>query len=251
MMRFQAVGGQLLEAEVNGRSLFYISPLSVSGKTARGGLPVCFPQFNMLGNLPKHGYARHEEWRLAFSGPNEVGYELCIEPNTWPAWPYKAKVSISYQCTKSGISVCFKVFNLGDIPFPFTAGLHPYFKLNNLLEASVIGLEGSSCLNVYDAEQTRFENEKLVFDQRPFETCFRGTPSLVLSEYGKSKLQLESTGFTHWMIWNPGEHGALTLNDLPDEDWQQFICIEPILGEQTILNPGEAFTGTLEITTEE
>ncbi|MBA4304943.1 MAG: hypothetical protein C0424_12010 [Sphingobacteriaceae bacterium] len=247
MMRLQAIGGQLLEAEVNGHSLFYCSPLSFQGKTARGGVPVCFPQFNMLGDLPKHGFARHDEWKLAFSGQNEIGYELNIEPDTWPAWPYKAKITLTYQCTATGMFIGFEVFNLDNVPFSFTAGLHPYFKVNNLLDIGLMGLQGSGCKNLYTASQTHLEQEVLVFNHQPFETCFSGVSPLVLAERGKYRLHIQATGFTHWMVWNPGEQGALNLSDLPNEGWQEFICIEPILGEPCILGAYEHFKGTLEI----
>lgn len=250
MMRLQAIGGQLLEAEVQGRALFYYSPLSYEGKTARGGVPVCFPQFNMLGPLPKHGFARHHEWKLAFSGQSEVRYELTIEPDTWQDWPHKAKICTTYQYTSTGMLIGFEVLNADTESFAFTAGLHPYFKVNNLTEISLIGLQECECENLYDAAQKRSLKEKLVFDYQPFETCFTGTPSLVLFENGKSKLRLQSTGFTHWMIWNPGEKGAQNLGDLPDEDWQRFVCIEPILAKPLILNPNEAFKGSLEIAVE-
>lgn len=248
MMRLQAIGGQLLEAEVQSHSLFYYSPLSVEGKTARGGVPVCFPQFNMLGNLPKHGFARHQAWKLTFSGQNELRYELKTERNTWEAWPHKAKISTTYRCTPNGMNIGFEVLNEDTETFAFTAGLHPYFKVNNLLESCLLGLRNSECENLYDAAQKRFQKEMLAFDHQPFETCFTGTPSLVLLESGKAKLRLQSTGFTHWMIWNPGEQGARNLGDLPDADWQHFLCIEPILGEPIRLNPNEWFRGMLKVT---
>jgi glucose-6-phosphate 1-epimerase len=44
------------------------------------------------------------------------------------------------------------------------------------------------------------------------------------------------------MVWNPGSVGASRISDLPDEDWDRFICIEPIiLAEPKTLSPGDAF----------
>jgi glucose-6-phosphate 1-epimerase len=49
------------------------------------------------------------------------------------------------------------------------------------------------------------------------------------------------------MVWNPGREGATRISDLPDEDWDKFICIEPIvLSEPKTLLPGDAFNGAME-----
>jgi glucose-6-phosphate 1-epimerase len=48
------------------------------------------------------------------------------------------------------------------------------------------------------------------------------------------------------MVWNPGTAGAKKISDLPDNDWDQFICIEPIiLAEPKTLLPGDAFKGEM------
>jgi glucose-6-phosphate 1-epimerase len=49
------------------------------------------------------------------------------------------------------------------------------------------------------------------------------------------------------MIWNPGEEGAKAIQDLPNDDWTKFICIEPIISKPKILEPGELFIGELQI----
>ena len=54
------------------------------------------------------------------------------------------------------------------------------------------------------------------------------------------------TGFDQWMVWNPGASGAQALSDLPNEDWQKFVCIEPVrVDRPCVLQPGEVFEGTL------
>jgi len=50
------------------------------------------------------------------------------------------------------------------------------------------------------------------------------------------------------MIWNPGEEGTKSINDLPNDEWSKFICIEPIIIKPKILEPGELYIGELQIT---
>jgi glucose-6-phosphate 1-epimerase len=48
------------------RERLFLSPNTVwDGRAAiRGGIPVCFPQFNQRGDLPKHGFVRKRPWAL-------------------------------------------------------------------------------------------------------------------------------------------------------------------------------------------
>ena len=62
-------GAQVLSWVAGGRERLYLSPQSVmDGQAAiRGGIPVCFPQFNQRGplaeQLPKHGFVRNVAWQ--------------------------------------------------------------------------------------------------------------------------------------------------------------------------------------------
>ena len=57
-------GAHVLSWVSQGRERLYLSPNNLwDGKSAiRGGVPVCFPQFNQRGTLPKHGFARNMAW---------------------------------------------------------------------------------------------------------------------------------------------------------------------------------------------
>ena len=58
-------GAQVLSWTVAGRERLYLSPRALfDGRSAiRGGIPLCFPQFNQRGPLPKHGFARNLAWQ--------------------------------------------------------------------------------------------------------------------------------------------------------------------------------------------
>ena len=60
-------GAQVLSWVSGGYERLYLSPKALfDGESAiRGGVPVCFPQFNQRGPLPKHGFARNLWWSQA------------------------------------------------------------------------------------------------------------------------------------------------------------------------------------------
>ena len=50
------------------------------------------------------------------------------------------------------------------------------------------------------------------------------------------------------MIWNPGQTLAKSIPDLPNNDWENFICIEPVIASKPkILKSGAIFDGILNI----
>ena len=72
-------GGHLLSwLTPDGVERLYLSPDSVfDGRAAiRGGVPICWPQFNQRGPLAKHGFARNVAWRLEDA---EIGRASCRE----------------------------------------------------------------------------------------------------------------------------------------------------------------------------
>ena len=66
--------------------------------------------------------------------------------------------------------------------------------------------------------------------------------------YDNVALELNQKGFDEWMIWNPGQTLAKSIPDLPNNDWENFICIEPVIvSKPKILKSGAIFDGTLNI----
>ena len=50
------------------------------------------------------------------------------------------------------------------------------------------------------------------------------------------------------MIWNPGQTLAKSIPDLPNNDWENFICIEPVIASKPkTLKSGAIFDGIFNI----
>ena len=81
----------------------YLSPAArFDGRSAiRGGVPICWPQFNQRGPLPKHGFARNLPWRVDgpddCQAPDTLTLALASDAATRAIWPhdFQARLAVT------------------------------------------------------------------------------------------------------------------------------------------------------------
>jgi glucose-6-phosphate 1-epimerase len=207
------------------------------GNAVRGGVPVLFPQFANKGSLPKHGFARNLIWQeqSAWHSTSEGGvvYELDVSDHAVVNWPHKATLKLEIFADPNQLFMKLLVANTGINVLEWTGGLHPYWWVPNLLDAEIVGLK----LNIGD---------KTALGVNGFERIFPNRNPVTLVRSGTSALKIKATGFDEWMVWNPGQEAAELLVDMPVDDWQYFVCIEPVCITNPVkLNPGQSFEGIL------
>ncbi|MET0540521.1 MAG: D-hexose-6-phosphate mutarotase, partial [Variovorax sp.] len=84
-------GAHLLSwTTADGVERIYLSPKALfDGKSAiRGGVPVCWPQFNQRGALPKHGFARNTAWQVVPGDEGPLMLTLHDSEATRAIWPH-------------------------------------------------------------------------------------------------------------------------------------------------------------------
>lgn len=249
-IEYQIFGAQL--RQVSPGDIFYTSPLSVNKEQClRGGQPIVFPQFADSGGLKKHGFARNITWDLLAEERAPLRHRIVlaktISEGEVSGWPYDARIELDVKFFPGRVLQTFAVSNTGCKTFSWTGGLHPYFAVADISSASLKGLDGVIYQDRYRLAELLTGPFELRWGAEPCEKLFETNPDLELIT-GNQQIQLSSSGFDQWMIWNPGEEGAKAISDLPDEDWNKFVCIEPVRVDNPVtLNPGENFLGSFEI----
>ena len=103
-----------------------------AGKAIRGGIPVCWPQFNMLGGLPKHGFARTSaEWEIEAmantpAGDPTITLALSDSDATRALWPHAFKLRYVVTLYADALSAELELTNTGGAPLSFTGALHTH-----------------------------------------------------------------------------------------------------------------------------
>ena len=251
-MRWSPFGAQLLSCALSGSELFYFSPLSsAAGTSARGGVPVLFPQFADRGPLPKHGFARKLLWNVIaddFSGDKQfITFELNTRVTGVTEWPHHARLCLTVNASIENCTISLTIQNLGPSTFSWTGGLHPYFRVCDLRATRINGLGNLPVEDRYNPILRYETSNGPSFTGEAFERLYCDAPDIELLD-GTRHLTLRSQGFSEWMVWNPGYEGARDMPDLPYEDWSKFVCIEPLIARTPlILEPGKSFMGLLSI----
>ncbi len=196
-----------------------------------------FPQFANHGPLAKHGFARNLLWQQqkAWTTTAECGviYTLDVAAHDVPAWPHAAALMLEMRLQASALHMQLRVTNTGNSAFAWTGGLHPYWWVPSVHDARIKGLPGEPASG-------------LVLGAEGFESLYPNTGAVTLERGPAGALQLQATCFAEWMVWNPGQAGAQLLADMPPDDWQHFVCIEPVcVSQPVVLGSGENFVGTL------
>lgn len=225
-------GAHVLSWQVQGKERLFLSPQSVcDGTTAiRGGIPVCFPQFNQRGNLPKHGFARNMPWRWVpeRSHGAEKVFELSANEHTLALWPFQFKAFLTVNLSPNSLQISLSVENQGPQSLTFTGALHTYFAVDHIAQVS---LQGQAHQPEWDAvkdthqtcaDQLRFEAE---FD-RVYDANTRTQPTWTLQD-GAASLQIsQSESWGQSVVWNPGANKCAQLNDMPANGYQRMLCVE-------------------------
>ena len=242
-------GAQVLHAALGScLEMLYLSPLVsfYPDNPIRGGIPLMFPQFGDSGPLRKHGFVRDLQWTLVAENDDamakNISYLIDIKFTDFPDWPFDASLQMDASTGLDSFSIALTVINTGHKGFIFTGGIHPYFAISSRKDIQVNGLEGLPFRDSFPGDHAYELNADGLVERQ-----YMGDAEIQFYN-GSHWLKLTASGFDSWMIWNPGKEGARKISDLPDEDWDKFICIEPIVLAQPIcLGPGQKFNGELKI----
>jgi len=225
-----------------------------SGAAIRGGVPVIFPQFGSLGTLPKHGFARTLPWELTSlggdPGSSTAEFYLADSETTRLLWPHPFQVKLKVSVGGIRMELNLTVVNTGGEPFSFTAALHTYLRVENILNTVVDGLHG---LRFHDTVNRTGPADWVEMEQTTPQVNFPGEVDRVYHNVSGPLRVIEpgrittisTAGFPDAVIWNPGPVRAARLADLEPGGYRRMVCVEAaIVGASVTLYPGETWRGT-------
>jgi len=227
------------------------------GKAIRGGVPIAFPWFANRHDGktgPSHGFARIQDWTLAFAalsgedlhltftlGPNELSRSLGYD-----------QFRLAYQLTIGRtLTMQLTVANDASAPLVFEEALHTYYAVTDIHEIAIAGLDGVSYLDKVDNFNKKLQHGDITVTGATDRVYLDTTATCVLNDHaGKRNIDIAKTGSTTTVVWNPWEEGAAKLPDMDPTEWHEFVAIETVnAAKDTItLAPGATHTMKAQVT---
>ena len=203
------------------------------GRAIRGGIPICFPWFGNKSDdakAPAHGFVRAAPWTLdaiAQAG-GAVTVSMFIEngesAKKW--WP--AEFRLTHRVTFGReLRLELEMANNGTAPLQFEEALHTYFRIGDIHEARVRGLDSVHYLDKTDAYREKSQRGDLAISKET-DSVFLNTRQTI--ELGdpvlRRTIEISKDNSLSTVVWNPWAEKAEAMSDLGTGEWKQMVCIE-------------------------
>jgi glucose-6-phosphate 1-epimerase len=229
------------------------------GKAIRGGVPIAFPWFAVDTKAdrvngqpgPSHGFARLEDWTVAFSAlaGEDVHLTFTLGPTATSRSMGFDKFRLSSQLTIGRtLKMELTVANDDDKPLVFEEAMHTYFHVVDVHEVSVTGLEPTSFIDKTDGMKVKpAAHARLVFTGFTDRVYENTTATCAIHDpLAKRVISIEKGNSNTTVVFNPWKE----MPDLAADDWHEMLAVETVnAGANAVtLGPGKVHTMTSHVT---
>ena len=237
---FSLYGAQMLsyKPHASTHDLFFLSEKAIyqTGKAIRGGAPLCWPWFGPdpeQKGRPAHGFARTNMWQLDKVEQLEDQSSVVIltlkdTAETYEIWPYHFRLTLQVVIGDT-LKMSLITENLSDQPMPITQAIHSYFAVGDIAQVQVDGLEDLSYIDKskLGQNQTRMQNGAITVDQE-VDRIYLNSPDQVqiVDHSWQQTVHIHNQNSQTTVVWNPWIDICQQMNDLQNNDYKRFVCVE-------------------------
>lgn len=246
--------GQVLSFQPTGEEdLLFLSEKAYyqDGKAIKGGTPICWPWFGPDPEgkgRPGHGFVRNRAWnvnntQIIANGAVKITLGLSETPDTMEIWPHAFELTQEIVIGDSlNLALCTR--NTGTDLFTITQGFHTYFKVGDIHQTSILGLQDCSYIDKTDDSAEKHQTGEVTVASEVDRIYRRVSNTLIIDDKALDRcIQILSQGNKTAVVWNPWEKISKEMADLEDADYQRFICVETTNAAEDVIGiaPGEEF----------
>lgn len=233
----------------------------VPGKAIRGGVPLAFPWFATDQKAdridgkpgPSHGFARIEDWTLAFAAlaGDDLHLTFTLAPTELSRKLGFDQFRVAFQLILGrSLTMQFTVANDASTPLLFEEAMHTYFAVVDVHEVSVTGLEPTSYIDKTDGFKVKpAANAPLTFTGFTDRIYPNTTATCVIHDTaGRRKITVAKTNSNTTVVFNPWRE----MPDMGPDEWHEMLCVETVNAgtDAVTLEPGKTHTMQAHITVE-
>lgn len=220
-----------------------------TGKSIRGGVPVCWPWFGPHATdakLPGHGYARTVMWEVLETkalpdGSTFISFGLIETEATRAQWPNPSSVKIEMTIGKS-LRIELVTHNSGKQAFILGEALHTYFNISDVAQMTLLGLEGCDYLDKVGEPARRTQKNGIVIESEVDRVYVDTTADCIIEDRGlKRAIRIAKQGSRSTVVWNPWTEKADKMGDFGQDGHRGMLCVESANAFENVVNvaPGE------------
>lgn len=202
------------------------------GKPVRGGIPICWPWFGAHARdatAPAHGVARTSRFRIMGSwvDAERTFVQLELDDRAALNGPF-AQCELSLQITVGDeLRVDLTTVNLADEPVTISQALHSYFRIDDIGDIRIEGLEGRPYIDALDGWRTKAAPEPVTFEGEVDRIYGTHGCTIRLVDPGLSRvIRIDSAGSGSSVVWNPWVDKSKRLGDMAEGAYRRMVCIE-------------------------
>ncbi len=228
----------------------------VPGKPIRGGVPIAFPWFAARHDGrsgPAHGFARTQEWTLAFAAlaTGDLHLTFKLAPTAMSRDLGYDDFRVAYQLVIGRtLTMRFTVANDGAQPLVFEEALHTYFSVGDVQKARVTGLEPTPYKDkTDDMREKPAEHGPVSFARETDRAYFNTAADCIIDDgAGGRRIVVAKKNSDTTVVWNPWKE----LPDMGPDEWRHMLCVETVNGgvNAITLAPGKTHTMQAHISVE-
>jgi glucose-6-phosphate 1-epimerase len=250
-------GAQVLSWQTDDeRERLFLSPRAVFDvhTAIRGGVPICFPQFNQRGPLPKHGFVRNYPWQVVHQTSDKTSSTVTLQFSetraTLALWPHRFVFNLTLTLMHNGLEIKASVTNSDQHAWDFALALHSYLRVNDISHASLDGLKGAPKWDAVRDVRSLATEQKINFTSE-FDSVFDVSAlspidlRLEQKEQAKFLKISHSTSMSECVVWNPGAALCAKLGDMAPDSYQHMLCVEAAkIDAPVTLQPAQTWQGS-------
>lgn len=244
------LGGQVLSwITPDGRERLFLSDKAVFDGSVpiRGGIPVCWPQFAGLGDLPKHGFVRTRIWQVGAQRSGDdyalATLELSDDEATRALWPHTFHLELTVMLEADRLDLELSVTNTGGAEFAFTGALHTYLRVVQVEDVTLEGLYGHDYRDAAKGDVVIRDTGTHIAVEGEMDRVYRRVKRPQLLQAGNLSLAAQSQGFPDVVVWNPWVDKCATMADMPADGWRHMLCVEAVAERPVTVAAGDEWYG--------
>lgn len=228
-----------------------------AAKSVRGGIPICWPWFGAHesnDSYPAHGFARTVLWQVLdvqkiSSGETQIAFILdtrTLDEDYQLMWP--AATVVEYRVTISKrLKLELSTFNHSDEEISIGQALHTYFKVKNVSNTTVYGLEDKDYFDKTDGFKRKTQSGPVTINSE-VDRVYLQTPDDITIDDTKRKILITKQGSQSTIVWNPWEQVAIKMADLGERGYLDMLCVESANAAEDVVSIGEGEHHSLLVT---